>query len=145
MSLKTPKILRKFSEHLQPQMPELQFLKSLIFPRALWKLQIWVKFSIYSYLKCFSFKGLIRTIVRTIVRESMRTTSGKIDTTSGQTNTMTSTASRRKSTTGTTRNQINTTSGQRSTMIGKTSTTGATKGQTVLRIARQVLWVLQVK
>ena len=117
MSLKTPSILRKFSEHLQPQMPELQFLKSLIFPRALWKLQIWVKFSIYSYLKCFSFKALIRTIVRTIVRESMRTTSGQIDTTSGQTN----------------------------TMIGKTSTMGATKGQTVLRIARQVLWVLQVK
>ena len=35
MSLKKPKTLRKCSEILQPQMPELQFLKSLTFPRAL--------------------------------------------------------------------------------------------------------------
>ena len=32
MSLKNPKIVRKFEENLQPQMPELQFLKTLIFP-----------------------------------------------------------------------------------------------------------------
>ena len=31
-------------------MPELQFLKTLIFPRAPWKLQNWVHFSIFSYL-----------------------------------------------------------------------------------------------
>ena len=31
-------------------MPELQFLKTLIVPRALWKLQNWVHFSIFSYL-----------------------------------------------------------------------------------------------
>ena len=35
MSLKTSKTLRKFQENLQPQMPELQFLKTLTFPRAL--------------------------------------------------------------------------------------------------------------
>ena len=35
MSLKKPKILRKYQEKLQPQMPELQFLKMLIFPRPL--------------------------------------------------------------------------------------------------------------
>ena len=35
MSLKNPKTLRKCKENLQPQMPELQFLKMLIFPSAL--------------------------------------------------------------------------------------------------------------
>ena len=35
MSLKNPKTLRIWQENLQPQMPELQFLKSLIFPEAL--------------------------------------------------------------------------------------------------------------
>ena len=36
MSLKNPKTLRKCEENLQPQMPvELQFLETLIFPRAL--------------------------------------------------------------------------------------------------------------
>ena len=35
MSLKNTKTLRKCQENLQPQMPELQFLKTLIFPRAL--------------------------------------------------------------------------------------------------------------
>ena len=34
MSLKSPKTLRKCYENLQPQTPELQFLKALIFPRA---------------------------------------------------------------------------------------------------------------
>ena len=35
MSLKNPKTLRRCKENLQPQMPELQFSKTLIFPRAL--------------------------------------------------------------------------------------------------------------
>ena len=35
MSFKNPKTLRKYLENLQPQMPELQFLKTLIFPEAL--------------------------------------------------------------------------------------------------------------
>ena len=35
-------------------MPELHFLKTLIFPRALWKLQNWVNLSFSSPLKCFS-------------------------------------------------------------------------------------------
>ena len=35
MSLKNLKILRKCQENLQPQMPGLQFLKTLIFTRAL--------------------------------------------------------------------------------------------------------------
>ena len=35
MSLKNPKNLRKCEENLQPQIPELQFLKTLIFLRAL--------------------------------------------------------------------------------------------------------------
>ena len=39
MSLKNPKTLRKCQENLQPQMPELQILKTLIFPRAPQKLQ----------------------------------------------------------------------------------------------------------
>ena len=33
--LKNPKTLRKCYENLQPKMPELQFLKTLIFPRSL--------------------------------------------------------------------------------------------------------------
>ena len=32
MSLKNPKTLRKYSENLQPQLPEPKFLKMLIFP-----------------------------------------------------------------------------------------------------------------
>ena len=35
MSLKNSKTLRKCEENLQPQIPELQFLKTLIFRRAL--------------------------------------------------------------------------------------------------------------
>ena len=35
MSPKNPKTLRKCSENLQPQMPEVQFLKTLIFTRTL--------------------------------------------------------------------------------------------------------------
>ena len=35
MSLKNAKTLRNCYENLQPQMPELQFLKTLIFPKAL--------------------------------------------------------------------------------------------------------------
>ena len=35
MSLKNPKTLRQCLENLQPQMPELQFLKIMIAPRAL--------------------------------------------------------------------------------------------------------------
>ena len=34
-------------------MLELQFLKTLIFPTSLLKLQTWVSFSIFSYLKFF--------------------------------------------------------------------------------------------
>ena len=39
MSLKNRKILRKRQEKLQPQIPELQLLKTLIFPRALSKIE----------------------------------------------------------------------------------------------------------
>ena len=39
MSLKNPKILREYKENLQPQMPELQFLKTLFFPKAPQELQ----------------------------------------------------------------------------------------------------------
>ena len=35
MSLEKPKTLRKYLENLQHQTPQLQFLKTLIFPRAL--------------------------------------------------------------------------------------------------------------
>ena len=35
MSLKNPNILRKCLENLQPQMPELEVLKKLLFPRVL--------------------------------------------------------------------------------------------------------------
>ena len=35
MSLKKPKTLRKCLENLKPQLPELQFLKTLIFARIL--------------------------------------------------------------------------------------------------------------
>ena len=35
MSLKNPKTLRKCKKNLQPQMSELQFLKTQIFPKAL--------------------------------------------------------------------------------------------------------------
>ena len=39
MSLKYLKTLRKCYENLQPQMPELQFLKMLVFPKVVLKLQ----------------------------------------------------------------------------------------------------------
>ena len=39
MSFKNQKNLRTFSENFQPQMPKLKFTKTLIFPRALQKLQ----------------------------------------------------------------------------------------------------------
>ena len=35
MNLKNPKTFKKCYENLQPQMPELQFLETLIFPGAL--------------------------------------------------------------------------------------------------------------
>ena len=35
MGFKTPKTLRKCHENLQPQMPELQFSKTLILPIAI--------------------------------------------------------------------------------------------------------------
>ena len=35
MNLKNCKTLNKYSEHLQPQMPELQFLKTQVFTRAI--------------------------------------------------------------------------------------------------------------
>ena len=38
MRQKNPKTVRKCEESLQPQMPELQFFKTLIFPRALFEL-----------------------------------------------------------------------------------------------------------
>ena len=42
-----PKTLRKCWENLQPQMPELQFSKTVIFPRVLWKLKNWVNFCFF--------------------------------------------------------------------------------------------------
>ena len=53
MSLKIPKTLRKCKGNLQPQMIKLQFLKTLIFPRALQTLQNWGNISFFSYLKFF--------------------------------------------------------------------------------------------
>ena len=50
---KTSKTLRKCQDNLQPKMPELQFLETLIFPRTLYKLQNLVNSSIFSYLKFF--------------------------------------------------------------------------------------------
>ena len=47
MNLKNPKTFRTLSENIQPQMPEQQFLKVLIFPRALEKFQNYVNFSIF--------------------------------------------------------------------------------------------------
>ena len=52
MSLKNTKALRKRKENLQPQMPKLKFLKTLVFPRALQKLQN-CNFSFFSYLNFF--------------------------------------------------------------------------------------------
>ena len=40
MSVKNPKILRKCLENLQPQMPELEVLKKLIFPLKVTKLSV---------------------------------------------------------------------------------------------------------
>ena len=40
MSVKNPKILRKCLENLQPQMPELEVLKKLIFPLKVSKLSV---------------------------------------------------------------------------------------------------------
>ena len=54
MKLKNPETLRKCWENLQPQMPELQFLKALIFPRVLGKLQNSVNVRFFSDLKFFS-------------------------------------------------------------------------------------------
>ena len=53
MSLKNPKTLKKCYQNLQPQMPDLQFLKTPIFARALVKLQNSVNFTIFSYLRVF--------------------------------------------------------------------------------------------
>ena len=55
MGLKNPKTLRKCLENPQPQMPELKFLKTLIFPRDLQKLQNWVNCSFFLSLKFFCF------------------------------------------------------------------------------------------
>ena len=41
-------------------MPKMKFLKTLIFPRALEKLQNWVNFSFISYLKFFCFTILTK-------------------------------------------------------------------------------------
>ena len=46
INLKNPKTLRKCKNFLRPQMPELRFLKTLIFPKALLKLQNLVNFNI---------------------------------------------------------------------------------------------------
>ena len=54
MRLKNPKTLRKCSENLRPQMPGLQFLKTLIFARALSKLQNSINFTIFSYFRFFA-------------------------------------------------------------------------------------------
>ena len=54
MSLKNTKTLRKRKENLQPQMPKFKFLKTLIFSRALQKLQN-CNFSFFSYLKFVYF------------------------------------------------------------------------------------------
>ena len=43
MSLKNPKTSRKWQENIQPQKPELQFLKALVFLSAL-KVKKWSKF-----------------------------------------------------------------------------------------------------
>ena len=48
-------------------MPELQFLKTLIFPTTLWRLQNWANFSIFSYLKFF----LIFTILMAVLFSSV--------------------------------------------------------------------------
>ena len=55
MRLKKPKTLRKCQENLQPQMPMLNFLKTLIFPRALQKLQNLINFSLFFYVIFFCF------------------------------------------------------------------------------------------
>ena len=54
MSLKNPKTLKKMLRKSPAEMPELQFLKTLIFPSALSKLKNWVNFSFFCYLKFFS-------------------------------------------------------------------------------------------
>ena len=63
--------------------------------------------------------------------DSTRTASGKTDIKSGKMITM--------------NGQRSTTNGRKNTMIQQTSTTSTTKGQTVLRMSRQVLWVLRVR
>ena len=45
--------LKNLKESQLPQMPLLQILKTMNFPRALWKLQNIVYFRIFSYLKFF--------------------------------------------------------------------------------------------
>ena len=42
-------------------MPDLQFLKTLIFARALWKSQNSVNFTIFSYLRFFPDRNVIET------------------------------------------------------------------------------------
>ena len=59
MSLKNPKTLRKCQENLQPQMPMLQYLKTLIFPRALQKLRNSSNFSFFLF-KILFFSPLLR-------------------------------------------------------------------------------------
>ena len=47
-------------------MPELQFLKTLIIPRALYKLQNWVNFSLFSYL-IFFLSSLLMVVPSSLV------------------------------------------------------------------------------
>ena len=45
-------------------MPKLKFLKTLIFPRALQKLQNGVNFSFFSYLKFFRFSISVKERIK---------------------------------------------------------------------------------
>ena len=49
-------------------MPQLQFLKTLIFTTALQKLQNWINFSSFSYLKIFSVSIIKKTAFIVIVK-----------------------------------------------------------------------------
>ena len=60
MSLKNPKTLRKCQENLQPQMPELQFLRTL-------KVTKLNKVYLFSYLKFF-FVSIIKKMFIVIVK-----------------------------------------------------------------------------
>ena len=59
MSLKNPKTLRKCQENLQPQMPELQFLRTL-------KVTKLNKVYLFSYLKFF-FVSIIKKIMFIVI------------------------------------------------------------------------------